>query len=277
MERKKFEGTVIASDIDGTFLGKHSRQVERNLQAVRYFCENGGRFTFATGRAPIFMRKALPNAAELINMPAITANGACLYDFQREIALEEHFLRMEDILRIMETVSKFTDKAGYRGAYEKGPVVPDVYNPYAERDLARLPDFMVKLRLAPERWDGLGLYKLNVMEEPDTLEMLFPVLKRELGDTVSVSRSGMTTIEIMTSGISKAALLKKAVEKYVSPSARLCTVGDYDNDLEMHAIADLAVCPANANERVKDACHVCLCDHDEGVIGDLVEYLEHTL
>lgn len=48
---KKFEGYLIVSDLDGTFLGKQSRIVERNVEAVRYFTENGGLFTFATGRA----------------------------------------------------------------------------------------------------------------------------------------------------------------------------------------------------------------------------------
>ena len=53
----KFENIVIASDLDGTYFATGTKLVERNLERVRYFCENGGHFTFATGRLPIFTRK----------------------------------------------------------------------------------------------------------------------------------------------------------------------------------------------------------------------------
>ena len=39
-----FDGYLIISDFDGTFATK-TEPVEKNLPAVRYFTENGGRFT----------------------------------------------------------------------------------------------------------------------------------------------------------------------------------------------------------------------------------------
>ena len=54
----------------------------------------------------------------------------------------------------------------------------------------------------------------------------------------------------------------------------LCTVGDYDNDLEMHSISDLPVCPSNANDVVKSICKLQLCSNDDGVIADLVDYFD---
>ena len=33
----KFDGIIIASDIDGTFLGKKGRMVPENLEAIEYF------------------------------------------------------------------------------------------------------------------------------------------------------------------------------------------------------------------------------------------------
>ena len=38
--------------------------------------------------------------------------------------------------------------------------------------------------------------------------------------------------------------------------------------------ADVAVCPDNAIETVKEICDLCLCDHKQGVIADLIELLE---
>lgn len=273
----KFEKIVIASDIDGTFLAKGSKQVPRNLDAIKYFCDNGGHFTFATGRLPIFMRKSLPNTRELINMPAVTGNGSCLYDFSAERALEEYFIRMDDITELVEFVKSFSADAGFRTAFDKGFTIPDTYNKYAEKQYQLLPDFMEKHRLPVEEWGNFDIYKVNIMDEPETLLSLYAALKERFAHRLSVTRAGPAAIEVMAHGRSKAEMLDRVVRSTFGEDALLCTVGDHDNDLEMHSVADLPVCPANANEAVKQACKLCLCDHNDGVIGDLVEYLDKNI
>ena len=81
-------------------------------------------------------------------------------------------------------------------------------------------------------------------------------------------------VELMPIGISKASMLVDIKEKMLDKDTVLCTVGDYDNDLEMHAISDLSVCPSNANDAVKSVCKLQLCSNDDGVIADLVEYFD---
>ena len=54
----------------------------------------------------------------------------------------------------------------------------------------------------------------------------------------------------------------------------LYAVGDYENDLEMLRASDVAVCPSNALDKIKDICDLCLCDNDTGVIADLIEYID---
>ena len=44
---KKFENTVIVTDIDGTFIDARERLVERNMTAIEYFKANGGYFEFS--------------------------------------------------------------------------------------------------------------------------------------------------------------------------------------------------------------------------------------
>ena len=45
---KKFEGILIASDWDGTLcLGSVT---QKNIDAIKYFQENGGKFTICSGR-----------------------------------------------------------------------------------------------------------------------------------------------------------------------------------------------------------------------------------
>ncbi len=274
---KKFDNIVIASDLDGTYLGSGSVVLARNVERVRYFCENGGHFTFATGRLPMFMRKALPNAHELINLYAVTGNGTCLYDFKTERAVEEIFLDYDALLDVANFARAFSGNAGFRGCTRGGFVIHDIDNFYTNREYHYFPDFMEKQVLDVSLWRDLNIYKVNIMVEKEVLLELYPLLEEKFSDRVTVSRAGYSAIEIMPHGTSKAKMLQKYVKQQFGERVMLCTVGDYDNDLEMHSIADLPVCPSNANERVKSVCKTCLCSNNEGVVADLIDLLDRQL
>ena len=147
---KKFENIVIASDLDGTYLGTKSRLVERNIERVKYFCSNGGHFTFATGRTPPFVLKNIPNAHELVNFPAVTGNGSCLYDFQRKTPVKEHFIDMDIFMDVARAVERVTPNAAFRGAGLKGLVVPALEHEINVREYTRFPDTMEKLVMPME-------------------------------------------------------------------------------------------------------------------------------
>ena len=95
MEKKKFEGILICSDIDGTVF-YHEPVLDRryvpenSCRAIKYFQDNGGRFTFATGRFPQFSAKELlqyviPNAVDKVKAAAHRGTKMTC----REGALEE--------------------------------------------------------------------------------------------------------------------------------------------------------------------------------------------
>ncbi len=272
---KKFENIVIASDLDGTYFGNKVRLVPRNLEAIKYFCDNGGHFTFNTGRLPIFMRKSLPNITELINMPAITGNGTCLYDFEKDQAIEEHFVEFEAFMELVDFVRAYSEIAGFRGVIEKGFVIHSLDNKYNKKEYEHLPDFMEKKIMPIPDWECLNMYKVNMMDTEERLERLFPVLKERFDGKLTINRAGLTWIEIMPRNTGKGIMLRSAVERLFKDKMTVCTVGDFDNDLDMHSVADLPVCPANANERVKAACKHTLCSNDDGVIADLIDLLDN--
>ena len=124
----KFENIVIASDIDGTFLGSGSKTIPRNLEKIKYFCDNGGHFTFATGRLPIFMRKSLPYTKDVVNMPVVTGNGTCLYDFQKEVSVEDHFMTFENCMDLVRYCKELDPSLGFRGTMYDGFVVNSLDN-----------------------------------------------------------------------------------------------------------------------------------------------------
>ena len=81
---KKFNQYLIVSDLDGTFLGEDGTPILKNLEALRFFEENGGLFTIATGRDYRVLNYIFPNAKDFLSCPAILCNGAYLYDFNTQ-------------------------------------------------------------------------------------------------------------------------------------------------------------------------------------------------
>lgn len=271
---KKFENIVIATDLDGTYFGSRSYMVGRNLERVRYFCENGGHFTFATGRLPLFIRKPIPNPQEQINMPAVMGNGTCIYDYSAGRALSETFVSSDDVIELVSYAYSLEPEIGSRATYAEGVAGFNFDNPIIKREYETLPDFMVRSRLPLERWGELDLYKTNIVASAACIDRLYPLLKEKYSDRVGVTRSASFMIEIIPLGVTKASALERLVREYFDRPMTLCCVGDYDNDLEMLRLADISACPSNANDNAKAICKHHLCSNDEGVIGDLIDLLD---
>ena len=54
---KKYDGILLCSDLDGTLSNSDGKISNENLEAIDYFCKNGGHFTLCTGRNPEFAKK----------------------------------------------------------------------------------------------------------------------------------------------------------------------------------------------------------------------------
>ena len=79
---KIFEGTMILTDLDGTYLADDHHISAENRAAAEWFMENGGRFSIATGRSKAGMEHFFPELR--INAPAILYNGSVIYDFEKQ-------------------------------------------------------------------------------------------------------------------------------------------------------------------------------------------------
>ena len=276
--KKKFENIFIASDLDGTFFGSKTYLVDRNLERIKYFCENGGRFTFATGRLPMFMRKPIPNPEQIVNFPAVTGNGTCLFDYQIGKAVEEHFIDASLLAEVEDFLIKETGfEAAIRATYADGVIMSTLENSALKKEFETFPEYVKREVSSAHNWKGRNLYKANIRGDVDVIQELYPRMQRIYGDIFNVTTSAKTMIELMPRGISKASMLVDIKEKMLDKDTILCTVGDYDNDLEMHSISDLPVCPANANDAVKAICKLQLCSNDDGVIGDLIDYFDGNI
>ena len=276
---KKFENIVIVSDLDGTFLDENEGIVERNIKAIEYFKQNGGYFTIATGRVAEHALGAVPCAPELVNLPAVTCNGACLYDFKTGESPVTHTISFGDVKEIVEFVRANFSSAGIRASSPEYCYVTteeDMKNPLLAGDCARHSG--AKNLIAPyEEWGQTPIFKVVLRIAEEILPVAMQRLKQHFGERFSVTQSWSTIIDIQPAGINKGVTLEKYVRDVIGEQAKIYACGDYINDIEMLECADVAVCPCNAHDSVRSISDLCFGTNSDGLIADLIEYLDRLM
>ncbi len=278
---KKFDKIVIASDLDGTFFGTGARLVQRNLDAVKYFTENGGHFAIASGRSPAHIRMPFPSIAEYVNMPCATSNGAVISDFCADTKRIVKQMDRELVLEFNSFVRGVSDIAAIRFSSETVDYVytpEDAVSPYYEKELGVIKEIGASCRISePCEWDDLRIYQAVIKSEKEDIVVIREALKEHFDGRLYVTQSGRSMLDIQCHGVTKGNTLRSIANEVVGEGYTLYTCGDYLNDLGLHASADVAVCPENAHEDIKAICSLCFCSNEEGVIADLIEYLDKEL
>ena len=270
---KKFENVIIATDLDGTFLTSREHGNRRNREAITYFKQQGGHFTVSTGRNFRQVLKVVPDARELLNLPAVTCNGASLYDFEGERELAQYLIPEEDLLALAGYLDTQCAPIGIRAAAGKTFLFYGVNNVHIQKDYESFDPEERKI-LPVREWEAYPVYKLAVRADVGVLDRIRPILAERFVDRLEITRSASTLLDVQAKGRTKAALLREMINKEFDHPTYLCVAGDYDNDLEMLSIADLPVCPENAQASIRAICRKCFCHYRDGLMGDIVEYLD---
>ena len=126
---RKFDGYLICTDLDGT-LNLYGKVVESNIEAIEYFKNEGGKFTFITGRMPFYAG----DISNLIkpNAPIGCSNGGGLYD----CAIGEYIWKQPIDNRVMELV-ECVDKS----LPDVGIHVSTFYKAYFSKDSSAMKHF----------------------------------------------------------------------------------------------------------------------------------------
>jgi len=231
----KFDGILLCTDFDGTFAMPGPTVSRENCDAVRYFQENGGRFTFASGRSPEFFGRFADFHA---NAPIIAANGTmiCDPDTFEKIAIftmpDETLEILDEIARIPQTERMYLcDSFGQGIEWDKaaGTLPSDAFSKIAK------PWFKVLLHQA----------------EADTLCMRDYMRARYPG-VFNVNRSYRNGVELHAPGSGKGECLRWIRSR--DPSIRrTVSAGDYENDVSLIRMADLGYAVENAEPEAKAA------------------------
>ena len=277
----KFDGILLCSDIDATLLSQGSLP-EENQKAIKYFQENGGRFTLCTGRLFDFLDKyshlVMPNA------PFIAMNGTMIVDKTTGETLYSCPLEADPGKATEETLRALPYlKAAY--------VFPEGHSTMVK--LADGGDFEVT---RPDGEDTSVLKAQNADElngifgYPDKnkiYKIVFTVptersdeAKAEITkrfEGYSVFRSWINGIEVQSPNADKGKGARMLANLLGDVRLLVCA-GDYENDISMIKEADMGYAVANAHPSVKAAAdrvtkRECL----EGAIAEIIEDLDREI
>lgn len=282
---KKFEKYMIVSDMDGTFFGEKATILENNLEAIRYFRENGGVFTFASGRDYRVLSYQYPELVNVVSCPAVLCNGSYLYDFEKKELSYELGLDPDELRSVVAQIDREVPEATYRISCALGFLCPpDKAIPFPANRIDFFEKIMIRDYFDNHRdvvWHKL-VYSSNGQKggSPDGLgnvvnnfiPKVVEALKKIDLKNIETTTSSATLLELMPKGATKGKALKKLKKMY--PDRIAICVGDYCNDIDMLQSADIAACPDNALDEVKDICQIHLCNHRDGCIADLIYKLD---
>lgn len=272
----RYDGILIASDLDGTFLGKKSRVVQKNVDAVKAFCAEGGLFTFATGRHHGHILQVLPETPELCNIPVIFANGAYLYDYKASRVLCETFMDIDLTSELLRYVRAEHRRIGFRATTPQG-FVTDGRTDIMRRFIEDAKGQPYEVEVAPlEGWTQRLWHKIVFRGTKEDVDVLAMDVRTQFGETFELNRSSDTFFEVQRLGCSKGTMLEVLRRVYAEIKGipiKTYGVGNHENDLSLLEAADVSACPNDAEADVLAKADIRLCGHDEGALADLIERL----
>ena len=269
-----YSDILLTVDYDRTLTAPDSTIPERNLEAIRYFMENGGAFTVNTGRS-VPMTKVFRDIVP-VNAPLLLYNGSAAYDLTTgkldfchpiDLDLWETVRKCEELFPDLTVEVQAVD-AHYR--FSENPP----WDAFSERQNCAhgfaqpsddLGDFLKFTLYGHFRSPVLSDMFTGTPEEIQRIDEAETILKSVFGEHCEVFRAAARIIDVHAKGVSK---IRSARELQTRLGRKiLVCVGDGHNDTPMLEGADFAFVPGDA--ALKDRFpNVCPCG--EGAVADVI-------
>ena len=263
-----FDGVLLCTDLDGTLL-KNDKSVSReNLEAIEYFKQNGGKFTFVTGRMPYYVVDTLRTIKP--NVPFGCSNGGGVYDHVNN----EYLWTMGISKEVMELV-KFVDQT----FTDVGIQVITFHKTYFSKENKVMEVF--------RKLTGLENHVCHYMDVKEDVAKIMlgaddkqiPEIKKALenhplAEKFDFVRSERFLFEILPKGICKGTAIKKLCELLNIDENKTIAIGDYDNDISMFEAAKVGIAVSNACEAALEKADYVTVSNEEHAIAKVIYDLE---
>lgn len=254
----KFDGYLICSDFDGT-LYVNQQISKENIEAIEYFQSEGGYFTFASGRNYEMFTEG-PAAVITPNAPIISYNGSVIISLDGKTIYYKGAISRERALEVLSIYSEGIDIKCF-----------DV------NTLGRSARYTFDNNDSPEARErfvddlGAPFVKMLARMHGEGNDETYAKVKAHLSDRFNITRSWTFGIEVNDIKDSKgraARWLKKELGCHT-----LVCVGDYDNDIDMVAAADIGYAVGNATDSLKAVADRVTVHAKDNAIAEIINEL----
>lgn len=260
---------LVVTDLDGTFLGKDSQILQRNLEIFTKAAELGVKIVFATGRPPRMLDILQP----LLHLDplVISSNGAVVYDLASGQASFSYPIDAEVGLSVAEDLKRAVPDITFATEYVSG---------WAHEPDFPVKDFPTKAQLVAEVADILT-FQPSVKFIARSRQLNSDQLG-ELADSLMAGRLTSTwsyfaeigLIEMSATGVTKGSTLSRLLADLSIDPARVAGFGDMPNDKEMLDLVGYPHAVANCHQSLKQSGYLpALANTESGVGEALLELL----
>ncbi len=263
----KFDGFLICSDVDSTLTYEAGKVSDENAKAIKYFQDEGGLFTLATGRAPSFMEHFSDKLK--INAPIVSFNGTLLYDTEKDEIIKTWPMDKATVYKVFKYLQQ-----NYPDIWHYSFGVNTSINAQYEAKNHSAGDGTLD-----ELFDSFPneMYKvLTVQSEGLTLEIKNDLISK-FGNELQFYRSWNEGLEYVSLESGKGIAvdhLKKHLKGQIHTTVG---VGDYENDITLLEYADIGYAVENSIDSVKEAADRITVKNTEHAIAAVINDLEETV
>ncbi len=258
---KKYEGILICSDIDCTATSTDGSISPENIDAVKYFIQNGGAFTFVSGRHPKEMMPVRDMFG--IQIPLLALNGSVIYDLNKNEYI----------------YSSLLDKS----ADEPFDYIVNTYPDLMSEIIVKKQDHAYEfIRGEKSSLDEI----INIFHNVEKNEVFFNidseqiarVLRLELLKNEDYSRkfdfvrSWPKCLEILPVNGNKGSGVR-VLKEYLGNITKTICIGDYENDISMIKYADIGYAVENACDELKAAADRITVSRNESALARIISEL----
>lgn len=249
-----FKGYLICSDVDGTF--RNHNDITPNMEAVKFFTDNGGKFTFATGRTAEHLKTT--GYESIINAPACVCNGGIVYDYETDKVIYEKRLDFT-VGEFIDVINTLTDKI-----IRFDINISHMGDPPTFKSIFDVNDDMKNIK---------PIKLLCVFGDSKYAdELKAKCINHSFFKNTYIGKSWAVGLEFNSTKGTKGEAAKY-IKEYLSGIHTLIGVGDFENDIPLLKLADIGVSVENAIDEVKKNSQLTVKACNESGIADLINIL----
>ncbi len=270
-----FSDVLLTVDYDRTLTARDSTIPQRNIDAIRYFMDNGGTFTVNTGRSVPMAIHHIPGRVP-VNAPLLLYNGSADYDIATGQIIRATVINLDAGAILTDIQTRFpTLHVEIQGTQGHHLLRPDAgWEGYCEHNRCAwsyvtadtVPQPFVKFAIYGQFREPTvaGMYEASEAELA-LFEELDQYIRTQYGHVTVTFRPCPRILDVHAKGCGKLSAAR-SLQKRLGKKYLIC-VGDAENDLPMLEGADASYCPSDGAiaDRFEN---VCPCD--EGAIADVI-------